>query len=828
MFLLKFPMWFTRLVLILLCVPAVVAAQESFKEYTAERIPQPPKIDGDLDELIWQSGQVMNDYFQYEPTWGTQPDHPMELRIFYDDEAMYVGATLFDSAPDSIMGELGARDAVDLNADYIRICLDPYNKRQDAYFFGVYASGVQFDSKISDDTYDAVWESATKITPNGWSIEIKIPYSAIRFPKTEVQEWGLQVNRSVRRTREFVQWAKVPTTTSNIQLFWGTLKGISHVNPPLRLSFTPYVSAYMENSPVIDSEGSTTYANSFSYNMGADMKYGIDERFTLDVTLLPDFGQVKSDEKVKNLSYREVTYDENRPFFKESVELFDKNNLFYSRRIGQIPSGYYSVEGELQSGDKLEENPSSSKLLNAVKFSGRTDDGLGIGVFNAITGNTYATVKDSTGKDRDVITEPLINYNAIVFEQQLKNNSNFYFINTNVTRDKNFDDANVTGGGLELSNKQKTFAFEAEGAVSQQFHKITGEPTRNFSNTLGYKYSVGLSKLGGKFEYFGYRTVYDNNYYTSDLGYQAINSRIIYEFQVKHNMPEPWKIFRNSFNNIGYTYGTHFITEKPVINEIYGNLFATFLNYLSVFAGGGFTPGDSYDYFEPRTEGRYSKNVRYWYGFAGISSDYRKKFALDLNLNMSNFIDKYVSEGYNIRIMPRYRFNDNLTIKITSYFAFDPYNLGYADTEPNGNIIYGVRRLYTLENILGINYTFKNDMYISLNARHYWSTAEYRKYMTLLEDGELEDNYSYTSNNDFNYNAFNIDLLYSWQFAPGSNMSIVYKNLIESDDVGIVTIPTYSENLKKMFHDPQLNSLSIKILYYLDYQYIRKRLVRVN
>jgi hypothetical protein len=291
-------------------------------------------------------------------------------------------------------------------------------------------------------------------------------------------------------------------------------------------------------------------------------------------------------------------------------------------------------------------------------------------------------------------------------------------------------------------------------------------------------------------------------------------------------MHEPWRFLRNSYNNIGYTYGTHFITGKPVINEIYGNGFVTFLNYLSAFAGGGGTPGEFYDYFEPRTEGRYNKAVGYFYAYAGISTDYRKKFALDLNLNLSNFIDKYVAEGYNIRLTPRYRFSDKLTVKLTTYYAYDPYNLGYADTEPNGEIIYGVRYLHTFENILGIIYTFKNDMYLSLNARHYWNTAEYRKYMTLLENGDLEDNYIYSGNNDFNYNAFNIDLLYSWQFAPGSNMSIVYKNIIENDDVGITYIPKYGENMKNMFQDPQLNSLSVKVLYYLDYQYIRKRLAR--
>ena len=207
-----------------------------------------------------------------------------------------------------------------------------------------------------------------------------------------------------------------------------------------------------------------------------------------------------------------------------------------------------------------------------------------------------------------------------------------------------------------------------------------------------------------------------------------------------------------------------------------------------------------------------------------MSTDYRKKLALDVNFNISNFIDDFVAEGYNINITPRYRVNDKFTIKFTTYLAFDPCNLGFADIDQNGDIIYGLRILKTLTNEINAVYTFKNDMYISLNARHYWNTAEYRKFLTLLDNGELEDNYVYNINNDFNYNAFNIDLLYSWQFAPGSNLSIVYKNIIENDDVGITTIPSYNQNFKNLMKDPQINSLSVKVLYYLDYLYLKSKI----
>jgi len=815
-------------IILLVLIPMLSYTQDiHLKNSYAVRIQKPPKIDGIIEEEIWKDVNIISDFVQYLPIEGNSPDHKTEVRIAYDNEAIYFAAFLYDSATDSILGELGSRDAEGINADYFRVALDPYNNRQDAYFFGVYFSGVQFDSKVSDFTFDAVWESATSINENGWTAEIKIPYSAIRFPKKAEQLWALQLNRSVRRTREFVQWAQTPSKANNPLIYWGNLEGINNVEAPIRLSFTPYISTYVERTPYSNSEGSTAYSNSLSYNAGADVKYGIDERFTLDMTLFPDFGQVQSDNKVKNLSYREVTYDENRPFFKESLELFNKDNLFYSRRIGKIPSGFFSAEYSLQPGEKLEENPVNVKLLNAIKVSGRTDHGMGIGIFNAITDDAYAIISDSAGNERKILTEPLTNFNVVVFDQQLKNNSSAYLINTNVVRDKNWPDANVTGGGFTISNKKNNFAADASGAVSQLLERSEDEPVRYFTNKVGYKYFLGVRKLGGLFDYGISNTVIDNNFYTSDLGYQTINSQVIYRAYINHNVHKPYKKFRNSYNNIQYRYSQNFISGKPTGNEINLNLFATFLDYNSVFTGGGFTPGNYYDYNEPRIPGRYSKGIKYFYVYAGFSTDYRKQVAVDLNLDFSNFIKHFVSEGYNANMLIRYRINDKFTLRLTTEYHFDPYNYGFADIDDSGNVIYGLRKLNTYVNGINAQYLFKNDMSVSLNVRHYWSTAKYRKYLTILENGDFAENDVYDENNDFNFNAFNIDLVYSWQFAPGSKFLVVYKNAIENDQLGVTSIPDFGKNFEKLIDDPQINSISIKLLYYLDYLYIKKKFQKV-
>lgn len=197
--------------MLLLMCQNIQGATDSLKHYQATRIHEKLKIDGNLNEPAWQKANTINDFVMFRPNEGGTPTQRTEVKIIYDNSALYVGAILYDSAPDSILRELGLRDGADpssgsgfgdINADFFQIAFDPYNKRQDAYYFGVYASGVQADSKITDNLFDAVWESAVNIDEKGWIAEIRIPYSAIRFPSNEIQEWAFQIKRSIRRNRE--------------------------------------------------------------------------------------------------------------------------------------------------------------------------------------------------------------------------------------------------------------------------------------------------------------------------------------------------------------------------------------------------------------------------------------------------------------------------------------------------------------------------------------------------------------------------------------------------------------------------------------------------
>jgi hypothetical protein len=804
----------SKILFFLLCSIGTKANPDSTKTWWTARTTHPPKIDGVLEAEIWSQTQPVSDFVMNRPIEGGVPTYKTEVSILYDDNALYVGAMMYDDHPDSILHELGVRDD-DLNADLFRFVVDPYNIRLDAFEFAVYASGVQIDYKFSDGTYNAVWASAVKINDKGWCVEMRIPYAALRFPKTPVQEWAVQTTRNIRRTREFDQWSLTPSGVANGLFYWGTLKGINDIKTPLRLSVLPYASSYYTIAP--DPADPTKNISSFDYKIGADLKYGINDNFTLDMTLLPDFGQVQADKKVKNITFQEVMYDEYRQFFKEGTDLFSKNNLFYSRRIGITPRLYSSLPYMLNPGETIISNPNTTNLLNAIKLSGRNAKGLGLGVFNAITDNMYARVKDSLGNERKILTEPVTNFNILVADQQLKNNSSIWLINTNTNRWNHESDANVTGAGYSLALFDNKYATDG----SFNFSQILNEENGKRKNTTGYNYFIGFRKSSGKFQYGLSRRVYSDTYHQMDLGpFTAVN----YENNrgyIVHQQFQPGKYLRSNYSEVSVDYSRNYLTKKNTGVSINGSVNPVFMSFHSMSLGAGITPVVANDYNEARLPGRYYKTLRYWYTYVGFSSDARKKIQADVNFTISNFIDNYLSEGYTPGAGVRYRISDKLTVRAGLGYNFDPYNLGAADwfTYPD-TVIFGIRKMHTYETNFYTRYIFTNNMSLSLTARHYWSTAVYRKYFNLEQNGALTA-FDYPFNNNFSYNYLSIDLIYSWQFAPGSILTAGYKNIIETQSSNVVQ--DYGKNITETIDAPQTNTFSLRLIYFFDYLYLKSR-----
>ena len=837
--------------------PADQAKPAPKRELQAVRISTAPKLDGLLDEAVWQTAPIATKFYELEPTPGRAEKHPTEVRVLYDDAAIYVGAIMHDVAQDSILRELSARDNIG-NSDWFGVMLDTYNDHLNGYEFILTSGGVQFDARISptngeDESWDAVWDSRTALRGTDWVAEIRIPYSAIRFSKATEQVWGINLVRQRRSTRQKFFWNEVKPQVDGFVNQWGTLTGIRDIKPPLRLSLTPYVSSYVNHYPYNEQGKQNT---STSFNGGADVKWGINESFTLDATLVPDFGQVQSDNQVLNLSPFEVQFNENRGFFTEGTELFNKGGLFYSRRVGATPIGFGEVKGQLRKGTRepdgqrrpgefVVENPGITRLLNATKVSGRTSKGLGVGIFNALSNNVYAIVQDSTtGARRDVLTQPFANYNIVVLDQSLKNNSFVSLINTNVTRAGRTYDANVTGGLFRFANKKNSYAVDGRVVYSNRRGKEFNRETE-IDDRDGYKYYLNFGKISGNFTWNVDHGIESHTYNPNDLGLLFANNSISQSVNASYNIYKPfWKVNRLS------TYGGAYysLLERPRRYQeagVYAGANTVFTkNFLFARLNIDATPG-SRDFFDPRREpiGRYYVRMPGNFGFNGnFSSDYRKKFALDLGYGGRFFAadgNRRGRNGFDLTLGPRYRASNQLSFVYQVGYNVRYNQIGYAGGlngdnaldaplllafgGPRGDVLLGRRHVTTITNTATGTYTFTNRMSLNIRLRHYVSNVHYRDFSRLSPGGAETPEPAYQRNRDNTFNAFNVDAVYAWWFAPGSQVSIVWKNASASFFEANAATPLYFDNLSNTINTPHNNNVSVKVLYFLDYLALRPR-----
>ncbi|PKP38973.1 MAG: hypothetical protein CVT98_03930, partial [Bacteroidetes bacterium HGW-Bacteroidetes-15] len=653
----------------------------------AHRIIENIKIDGILDEEAWNKAIAVDDFFQYEPFNGSFPSETSLVKILYDDNALYIGATLMDDEPNLIYKELGKRDNSDnLKADAFSILISPYNDGINYLEFIVSASGVQTDIRRtgndSDRSWDAVWESSVSITDSGWFVEIRIPFSALRFSSRVNGNWGLNFRRLIKRYNEWSSWNPIDNSVSGIVNQSGELSGIKNINTPIRLSFSPYVSGYIEKHPENNSL-------SWQLNGGMDLQFGLTESFTLDMTLIPDFGQVKSDKKILNISPYEVMYDEQRPFFNEGMDLFEKGGIFYSRRIGTKPKLYNAVSESLGENDTILSNPQETALINATKISGRTSSGLGIGFLNAFTSNTYAEIKDTLIEEkRKFLTQGFTNYNMIVLDQTLKNNSYVSVANTNLNIPKQGYTSNVTATDFVLRNKANSYAFAGVAAMSQIF-----EEDRDF----GYKYNFSFNKTSGNVLFEVYNNTESDTYNPNDMGYIQKPNEFTNGASVGYRVYKPFWRLLNWSSWIGGRYSTLHNPMKYTSSLFFLNFRTIFAkSYYFVYAQFWLDPLERHDYDEPRVEGRMLLKPRRFSASIKTSSDYRKSLAIDAELDYWK-AESMNMDNISIEISPRVRFSNKFMLVYEIEQDFSRNDIGYVGkSADNTNVYMGLRDISTL------------------------------------------------------------------------------------------------------------------------------------
>jgi len=800
-----------RLLLLILISFSINFSISSKKSYSATRIDDEIKIDGKLDDKAWLEVEALTSFTNWQPIAGSTPSRTTEVKIVYDDKAIYLGAYMKTENREEIQTELSMRDDIG-NTDWIGFVLDTYGNGTEGSEFILAATGVQFDAKVTsngeDTDWNEVWFSAVELTEKGWYAEMKIPYSAIRFANTEQQNWRFNIMRRLAKTGEKCSYQYLDPQGSGFLNQSAHLTGVKNIVSPIRLSLSPYITGYVQRASSGGDEAISS--TGYSYNGGLDLKYGINEAFTLDMTLIPDFGQVQSDDQVLNLSPFEIQFSENRAFFTEGLDLFNKADIFYTRRVGGTPLGYGNVRNQLSENEYIENNPQETQLYNASKVSGRTNGGLGIGIFNAISGSTYALVKDTDKlTSREIKTSPFTNYNVVVLDQNLRNNSSISFINTNVwRRGSEFYDANVSGLEWDIRDKHQAYGISGSTSVSQILNAET-------DNEYGLNYELGFSKLSGNLRFDVEASGISNSYDNNDLGFNTETNIKGYDFGIYYNFNKGWKSLNRG--NIWFNSSVNTTYDENKFSSIHFNsgFWAETKAQWQINMWTNYRPYTN-DYFEARVPGRFVKKPGMynmgWY----LGSDQRKKFYLGSRVFGLKLFDDdgYIIEG---ELNPRYRVSDKISLFLGVEASKSNNTRGFVTFDNNEPII-GIRDQLTISNVLGATYTFNAQMSMNVRARHYWSKVLYDDFHSLLDNGELGTT-TYNSNNNFSFNLMNVDLNYIWRFAPGSDLIFNWKSQIsglEFSELIDFRERSYTDGLNNLSELPSRNSISLRLIYFLN------------
>ncbi|SEB82915.1 Carbohydrate family 9 binding domain-like [Tenacibaculum sp. MAR_2009_124] len=821
---------FVFLSLVFLVIPRLSKAQTlnaDRKKISAIRVSKAPKIDGKIDDDAWNKAEKASDFIMWRPDNGKpEPNtHKTKVKLVYDDKAIYVSAEMEAPDPSKIPAEFTNRDNIG-NADFFLMTINPNDDGQNPFQFIVTSSGVQADAKVSngneDFNWSAVWDSSVRFTENAWIVEMKIPYRALRFANEPVQSWGINFHRRVQNLNAQFTWNHVDNQVGRWTQYDGLLENLKDIKPPTRLTLYPYAS-----STVISNKSE----NSFDWSVGMDIKYGITENFTLDATLIPDFGQAAFDNVVLNLGPFEQQFTEQRQFFTEGTELFTKGGLFYSRRIGGSPIDQFKVKDQITDDEEIIDSPNKVDMLNAVKISGRTKKGLGIGFFNAITDKTEATVKNKvTNETRTLVTNPFSNYNIIVLDQQFNQNSSVTLINTNVTRVGEFRDANTSGVLWHIEDKKSTYNIDGSFRMSH----LSDDDTKP---SAGYTFDTSIGKHAGNWRgEIGYN--FENkDFDPNDFGIFFRNNRQrIYGF-LGYRLLQPKGIFNNY--GVNFYYNVNFLHNPGTYVGANGGLsFWSQTKKRFGFGGNLNFSTERKDFFEPRQgtlSGIYFKapqriNINHW-----GSTDYRKKFAVDYNW-FYNFFRDNPKEGYGFRFAPRYRFNNRFSLVYGFRYSQTNRDQGYVrkisesyvDDNPQytsikDDIIFGERDWTTYNNTLTGKYSFSALSSLSLSFRHNWSKVPYynNNFYSLDEtNGNLVTSI-YNEDHNRNFNSWNIDLNYVWQFAPGSQLIAFYRNSINPSDNFAPADIGFADNLSRLFEQDMQHTFSLRLVYFIDYNNLK-------
>ena len=809
----------------LIIIYSVSNYSQDRKMFDAVRFLSPPKIDGKLTDDQWIKSPELNDFILALPPtrFGKKipTDYETTAYFGYDDDAVYIAAKIKHPNMEEIQKELAVRDKA-MNGDYelFWVSIDPYNNKEGHYGFSVSSSGVLNDGYFTREwdedgfNYDTVFDAKISLNKNNWTVEIIIPYSALRFPESEIQNWGINFSRRIRDFEESYTWNPTDIRTYSWPEQLGLVKDIKSVKPPLRLFLYPYLQSEL-NFKKNNSSNS-------SYSAGLDLKYGLSNSFTLDLTLIPDFGQVAFDDEELNLTPFEQQFDENRAFFTEGASLFKKadigfraGNFFYSRRIGQKLD--FNENDYLLDNEELLMYDKKPKLINSVKVTGTTDTKLSVGIINTITDNAYAYFKNNlTNLERNELLAPTTNYNVLSLTQEIINDvSSISVLNTNINRKNGLNGNNTALVANIFDNKRK---YNIQSA-------IYGSYAPRFSEKNGFKGYISAEELEGNFQFFLHWTGVDKYYNQNELGYFILHNSQRVGGRVSYRILKDNKLFRTLSSSL-YVGRTFRFDDGERIRS--GMRFANMIQFQNL-SGIGFVlryTDREKDYYETRNNDRFIINPSEFDVLISYSTNNNKKVYSKIefsNITSFNeqFNEKKIYNRYEVDL--NFRLSDQISAKISSEVKNTQEDIGYI-MEENEEIYFGNRDLESVENSIKIEYKIDSRKNIYLDFRNFWSKADYSQILYKLKrDGyrELTDYSILNKNPNTNFNLWNLDLNFEWWFAPGSNLVFLYRNQIFNRDnkSGL----DYYKSLKNLFDIPIEHQLSLRLNYLIDVNRFKRK-----
>lgn len=852
-------------------------AQEEKQKFTGEkriyrtiRTGEKPRIDGMLDDACWNEGVWAGDFRQQMPVEGAKPTQQTKMKILYDNENIYVAFKCYDNEPDKIDRQLARRD--EFEGDIIGINFDSYHDRRTGFEFNLTAAGSKLDLILTNAwaegniqglelNWNPVWDGAVGRMDSGWTAEMRIPLTQLRYSNEPVQIWGLHVWRWINRNAEEDQWNLIPRGNAGALYHFGELHGLENLPVVRRVEFMPYTVAKIKTyeqqplNPYMDGKDP-------SIAFGMDGKFGIGSNFTVDYTINPDFGQVEADPSELNLTAFETYYEEKRPFFIEGKNIFgldfDDNQLLYSRRIGHNPSYEPPV-----SDHEYKKMPENTSILGAMKLTGKTSNGISVGILESLTSVEYTQVS-SPEKDYRIKSEPLTNYFAGRIQKDI-NNSNTIIggMITSTMRNLDRDYLNFLGksaltGGIDFKHyiKNRTFSidFKAMGSQidgkPQAITRLQQQSSRYFQRPDAPHLEIdttarSLRGTGGSLE-FGKVANGNWRYGTgvhwmtpglelNDMGFQSMSDVLLQGQMLGYVENDPKWIFRTFEINLEQTNNWNFGGEF-LGSEIELETGFTFQNKWNLFA-------------QIEREGRkldvsLLRGGPAVYGFGGFGQDYY--LSTDPSRKLQ-FAAGYENESSDDKISKREEFLADVTwkistsLRVSSEFSFNREINNYQYISHNEPVSQGKYLLGRLDRktygfTLRASYALSPNFTIQYYGSPYLTMGSYSDFKSLADHATKDPGkvfQSYTTedityvpserryyigsgtsfeNPDFNFRQLRSNLVARWEYRPGSVIYLVWTHNRTSAES--ITNHSLDYNLNELFDQQAENVFLVKFNYW--------------